>query len=188
MRMPRATQATLFGDGAAACVLRRAGWREGSRLHAARVETYGEGAALTQARGGGTNLPQHSPEDHHAPNPASDYAANHFEMDGAGALRLVLQHGRGFMERLWPGLSRSLGSITWAVPHQASGLALEAILDALGWPAERAIRTIDTLGNCVAASIPLSRSTRASPRARSGAATSACSLARARASPLEASC
>ena len=38
---------------------------------------------------------------------------------------------------------------------QASGLALDAITDALGWPADRMLRTLDTLGNTVAASIPL---------------------------------
>jgi 3-oxoacyl-[acyl-carrier-protein] synthase-3 len=79
----------------------------------------------------------------------------------------VLRHGGAFVERLWPGLSRGLGTIAWVVPHQASrchdrilllalartamdhahahdvaralqasGLALDAITDALGWPGE----------------------------------------------------
>ena len=38
---------------------------------------------------------------------------------------------------------------------QASGLALDAITDVLGWPAERMLRTLDRMGNVVAASIPL---------------------------------
>ena len=40
--------------------------------------------------------------------------------------------------------------------HGRAGIVAACVLGlAFGWPAERAIRTIDTLGNCVAASIPL---------------------------------
>ena len=49
--------ASLFGDAAAACVLRRSRWNERSSVHAARMETYGEGARLTECRGYGTSLP-----------------------------------------------------------------------------------------------------------------------------------
>ena len=150
--------ACLFGDAAVAVVLRAARRGEGSRLHAARMETYGAGANLTQARGGGTSLPAYLPDVHGArcsPNPLCDFAANHFEMDGPGTLKLVLEQGPSFLERLRPRLSSSLADIKWAVPHQASGLALDAITDALGWPADRMLRTLDTLGNTVAASIPL---------------------------------
>jgi len=147
--------APLFGDGAAACVVRKASWREGSALHRAHMETYADGASLTEVRGGGTNFPFHRVDDRAAPNPAATREVNHFQMDGPATMRMVLQHGPGFMERLRPGLSSGLGDIAWVVPHQASGLALDAITDALGWPAERMLRTLDRLGNVVAASIPL---------------------------------
>ena len=168
----------------------------GSALHRAHMETYADGASLTEVRGGGTNFPFHRVDDRAAPNPAATREVNHFQMDGPATMRMVLQHGPGFMERLRPGLSSGLGDIAWVVPHQASGLALDAITDALGWPAERMLRTLDHLGNVVRAgthrwavasspgaahgTTPLdrlpprsrSRSTRASPRAASSAATS----------------
>ena len=75
--------------------------------------------------------------DHHRPNPESTYAVQHFAMDGPATMQMVLRHGGGFVERLWAGLSGGLGGIAWVVPHQASGLALDAITDALGWPAGR---------------------------------------------------
>lgn len=143
--------APLFGDGAAACVVRKASWREGSALHRAHMETYADGASLTEVRGGGTNFPFHRVDDRAAPNPAATREVNHFQMDGPATMRMVLQHGPGFMERLRPGLSSGLGDIAWVVPHQASGLALDAITDALGWPAERMLRTLDRLGNVVRA-------------------------------------
>lgn len=148
--------ACLFGDAAVAVVLRRATRAESSRMHAARMETYGSGASLTQARGGGTTVPAFLPDGVQCSvNPRCDFAANHFEMDGPGTLKLVLERGPAFLERLRPRLSSSLMDIRWAVPHQASGLALDAIEHALGWPADRMLRTLDQLGNTVAASIPL---------------------------------
>ena len=149
--------APLFGDGAAACVVRKASWREGSALHRAHMETYADGASLTEVRGGGTNFPFHRVDDRAAPNPAATREVNHFQMDGPATMRMVLQHGPGFMERLRPGLSSGLGDIAWVVPHQASGLALDAITDALGWPAERMLRTLDRLGNVARAGTPLAR-------------------------------
>jgi len=147
--------APLFGDGAAACVLRKAARGQHSAVHACHMETYADGAELTEVRGAGTNFPFHDPDDRSAVNPAATREINHFQMDGPGTIRMVLQHGSGFMERLRPGLSSSLGDIRWVVPHQASGLALDAITDVLGWPAERMLRTLDRMGNVVAASIPL---------------------------------
>ena len=145
--------ACLFGDGAAACVVRRPRRWEASCMHAARQETYAEGATCTELRGGGTSVD------------VADLYTNarrersrresYFSMDGPATLRLVLEHGPGFMERLQPGLSTSLGEIRWVVPHQASGLALDAIVDALGWPADRVLRTLPSMGNVIAASIPL---------------------------------
>ncbi len=40
------------------------------------------------------------------------------------------------------------------MPHQASGFALDS-LSAFGWPQSRVLRTLPTLGNVIAASIPL---------------------------------
>ncbi len=138
--------AALLGDAAAAAVLARTPTDEASAIHAVHLATYGAGAHLTEIRGGGSarhpNAPHTRPEDHL------------FHMKGLQVLKLTRQHGREFLEALRPGLSRGLGSIRWAVPHQASRMGLE-MLKAFGWPPERVRITLDRYGNCVAASLPL---------------------------------
>lgn len=137
---------TLFGDGAAAVVLTRTPPGEESALWAARLETYGEGAYYTQVAGGGTrkhpNRPETKPDD------------NLFYMDGPSVFALAVKHASAFLEHLRPGLSGGLGDIKLAVPHQASKLALEAHRF-YGFKRHQVVKTIDYLGNCIAASIPL---------------------------------
>lgn len=77
--------AALFGDGAAAVVLRRAAPGEGSCVQRALLQTFSEGARLTQIEGAGTRLPPHPRDetlDHRAANPEVGYRHHHFQMDG----------------------------------------------------------------------------------------------------------
>lgn len=138
--------ASLLGDAAAAAVLVRTPAGEGSRLSAFHLATYGCGAELTQIRGGGSGK--------HPNHPATRPQDNLFHMKGLQVLKLTRQHGRDFLERLSPGLSRGLGGIRWVVPHQASKIGLD-MLQHYGWPPERLLLTLERFGNCVAASIPL---------------------------------
>lgn len=137
---------TLFGDGAAAVVLQRTPQGEPSCVHAARYETYGVGAEHTQIPGGGTrrhpNLETTTPED------------NLFHMDGPAVFKMAMEYAPAFLERLLPDFAAQLATIKVIVPHQASKLALDSHYF-LGMSEEQVVRTIDRLGNCVAASIPL---------------------------------
>jgi len=138
---------TLFGDGAAAAVVGRP--REsGSRscVHAARFETYGEGAYHTQVAGGGTRR--------HPNDPDTQAEDNLFFMDGPAVFRMAVRLAPEFLERLSPGLSHGPGDIKIVVPHQASKLALEAHRF-FGMKRNHIMRTIDRYGNVIAASIPL---------------------------------
>ncbi len=137
---------TLIGDGAAAVVVGRTPDGEGSALRAARLETYPEGARHTQIPGGGTHR---SPHD--ADVPLTDFT---FQMDGPRVLRMAREHAPAFLERLWPGLSAGLPGIDLVVPHQASLAGLK-LLSRFGWPEDRVVTTLETLGNVVAASLPL---------------------------------
>jgi 3-oxoacyl-[acyl-carrier-protein] synthase-3 len=141
---------TLFGDAAAAAVVTAPPlpWHGDSAapaIHRIRFETYGEGADLTALPGGGTRL--------HPANPAHRPADNLFHMDGPGVLRLTLQYAASFLERLQPGLSCGLQGIDLVIPHQASKMGMK-MLGAFGWPEAKIVRTLDLLGNCIAASIP----------------------------------
>ena len=136
--------ALLIGDGAAAVLVGRAEGEEG--VQAMRFETYPEGADHTRIRGGGSLLPPGHPD--------ADPLAFTFDMQGRRVLRLAAQVVPGFLERLRPGLSTGLPGIDRVVPHQASAAGLE-LMRRSGWPPEQTETTLATLGNVVAASLPL---------------------------------
>ncbi|KQR25557.1 3-oxoacyl-ACP synthase III family protein [Deinococcus sp. Leaf326] len=136
--------ALLIGDGAAAVLVGRAEGGEG--VQAMRFETYPEGADHTRIRGGGSLLPPGHPD----AGPL-DFT---FDMQGRRVLRLAAQVVPGFLERLRPGLSTGLPGIDRVVPHQASAAGLE-LMRRSGWPPEQTETTLATLGNVVAASLPL---------------------------------
>ena len=138
--------ASLVGDAAAAVVVTRTGDDDDSRIHHAHFKTYGDAAYLTTIMGGGSRF--HPRFDGH--NPQDDL----FHMDGPAVLRKVREIAAGFLEELYPGLSKGLGDIDVVVPHQASKIGL-LMLERFGWPEKKIMRTIETLGNCVAASIPV---------------------------------
>lgn len=136
----------LFGDAAAAAVLTRTPDGEESKMSSYVFRTFGSGAYSTCVMGGGTskhpNMPDTKPED------------NLFSMRGFEVFKLARKHGGPTLEMLRPGLSKGLENIEMVVPHQASGMAIQAF-DFYGWPKEKIAITIDRLGNCIAASIPV---------------------------------
>jgi len=137
---------TLFGDAAAAAVVARTPDGEASCVHAARFETYGDGADFTAIYGGGTR--RHPNAEH------TRREDNLFHMDGRRIFRMVMRRAPAFLEALQPGLSQGLGDIRLLVPHQASRLALRAHASQFGFDEARTVTTLERLGNCVAASIP----------------------------------
>jgi 3-oxoacyl-[acyl-carrier-protein] synthase III len=137
--------ASLVGDAAAAVVVTKSDANDKSMIHHAHFKTYGDGAYLTTIMGGGSRL--HPRFDGHKPED------DLFHMDGPAVLRMVRGIAHDFLDELYPGLSKSLVDIDVVVPHQASKVGL-MMLERFGWPENKIMRTIETLGNCVAASIP----------------------------------
>ncbi|MEZ6018997.1 MAG: 3-oxoacyl-[acyl-carrier-protein] synthase III C-terminal domain-containing protein [Planctomycetota bacterium] len=70
----------------------------------------------------------------------------------APRLRFTLRKAPRFLRRLLGELDRD--SIDCIIPHQTSKAGLDA-LERLGMAGDRIVRILPTLGNCVAASIPL---------------------------------
>lgn len=141
----QAESASLLGDAAAAVVVTHTPDGESSALLSARIETYGDGAHLTQVAGGGTKR--------HPNRPDSQPVENLFHMEGRAVAHFALRYSENFLERLRPGLANQLGEIKLVVPHQASLLMIRS-LTRYGWPTEQIAVTLDRLGNCIAASIP----------------------------------
>ena len=137
--------ASLVWDAAAAVVVTRAEAGDPAMIHHAHFKSFGDGAYLTTIMGGGSRFhPRfvgHNPED------------DLFHMNGPAVLRMVRGIAHEFLDELYPGLSKSMVDVDVVVPHQASKVGL-MMLERFGWPENKIIKTIETLGNCVAASIP----------------------------------
>ena len=138
--------ATLVGDAAAALVVTRSGPDDSAAIHHAHFKTYGDGASFTAIRGGGSA--RHPAKADH--NSEDDL----FRMDGPAVLRMVRSFDEAFLEELYAGLSKSLSDIDLVVPHQSSKVGL-LLLQRYGWPESKIMHTLEWLGNCVAASIPV---------------------------------
>jgi 3-oxoacyl-[acyl-carrier-protein] synthase III len=137
----------LFGDGAAAIVVARPEKGDPACLHAARFETYSEGAALTGIPGCGTRRPPGHPD--------TNLSDSLFRMNGPALLRVAVRHGRPFLKRFAHDLAGLSFCDALLIPHQPSRAGM-GLYEPLGFPPGRTVVTLTELGNCVAASMPLS--------------------------------
>ncbi len=140
--------AGLMGDGAAAVLVERDD-SSGSLLLRTLMETWPEGAALTEIRGGGTKLRVTS---YCAETNLEDFL---FHMDGAAVFRLAAEKMEPFVKRLVGGSSSRWDAVDWVVPHQASLPAVRHLRKRLGIPVAKVVETVQRQGNVIAASIPL---------------------------------
>ena len=137
---------TLFGDGAVAAIVRPTPVGENSAIEQLHFETYGDGAHLTEVLGGGMRVHPNDPNTR-----PEDFL---FRMDSRGVMRMVGKLAIPFFERVRTGLSKGLGDIDLVVPHQASKLGIRS-LQFFGMTADKVVHTLESRGNCIAASIPI---------------------------------
>ncbi|ULL13859.1 beta-ketoacyl-ACP synthase III [Paenibacillus sp. H1-7] len=138
--------AALFGDGAAAVVIGPAEEQESSRIVCSAMQTYSQGAHLSQIRGGGTGA--------HALTEQEE-AAFLFEMDGQGIYKMASRILPGFVASLLQQASCAMKDIQLVVPHQGSAMAMRLISRKLGISQEQLMFITPTHGNTIAASIPM---------------------------------
>lgn len=143
--------AALMGDGAAAVILTRIAEDsdDSPALLASAMETWPEGAALTEIRGGGTTLPAVR---HEAGKNSPDFL---FHMDGPGVFRLAAERIGPFVGGLIGDAPNRWDAIDLVIPHQGSLLAMRHLRQRLGIPEEKLIETAADHGNVIAASLPL---------------------------------
>lgn len=140
--------AGLMGDGAAAAVLEPDPDGESALLRWA-METWPEGAAHTEIRGGGSRIPAIA----HRPGENSEDFL--FHMDGPAVFKLAAEKIGRFVDGLIGTDANRWDGIDWVVPHQASVSGLRRLGRRLGIPGGKMIQTVRTQGNVIAASIPL---------------------------------
>ncbi|MBP9224302.1 MAG: hypothetical protein KBF76_10565 [Verrucomicrobiales bacterium] len=143
--------AALMGDGAAAVILARSEENspDASSLLVSALETWPEGAALTEIRGGGTSLPAIC----HQPGINSEDFL--FHMDGPGIFRLAAEKIEDFVDRLIGTSADRWEGIDLVIPHQGSLLAMRHLRQRIGAPAEKMIEIAQNHGNIIAAAMPL---------------------------------
>ncbi|MEW6639034.1 MAG: 3-oxoacyl-[acyl-carrier-protein] synthase III C-terminal domain-containing protein [Pseudomonadota bacterium] len=136
--------APLFGDGAAAAVLRRSDGA--SAILAIRLETYPDGAHLCEIPAGGSRWNPRRP-----PPSEQDYL---FRMNGAALARLAMERLPDFITRVLDEAGVRLDDIACVMPHQASRLGLRFLKRLLGAKGAAMVDILADHGNQVSASLP----------------------------------
>ncbi|MDB5438810.1 MAG: hypothetical protein JWM33_1237 [Caulobacteraceae bacterium] len=141
----RPEASAIFGDGAAAAAIEATSEANGSALLACRLETYGDGAELSQLQAGGTRLRPHEDID-------GFLAGARFQMDGPNLFRATTRRFPGFVQRVLEQAETSLDDIALVIPHQASASALDYLRHLM--PGKPVIDIFSDHGNQIAASLP----------------------------------
>jgi 3-oxoacyl-[acyl-carrier-protein] synthase III len=145
--LKEAESAALFGDGAAAVVVEPTPESDASAFLDWEMNTWPEGAELTELRGGGTR----HPPDHPEKTKAED---NLFHMEGTRIYRIALGRVNDTLTALLKRNQVTAKEIDWIIPHQASGRALQAG-SMFGFRQERIVNITAEYGNTIAASMPM---------------------------------
>lgn len=141
--------AMLFGDGAAAIVLKVEA-NESSKIIYSKYRTYPAGIEFCQIYGGGSKFPANlknltiESEDKYK-----------FKMVGKSIFKITTRYFKPFVDDLLKEANMRLEDIDIIVPHQASKKGIELIYKKLGVPKDKVIDIFDRYGNTIATSIPL---------------------------------
>jgi len=141
--------ASLLGDAAAAIYLEE-GEIENQGIIDSEMESWPDGAHLTEVRGGGTNL--------HPQDSTTKDADNLFSMSGPEVFRYALPKVHSMIQRILKNNNISQSDIDLLIPHQASGRGVKAYSRFGGFNQDRVMNIVEKTGNCVAASLPLALS------------------------------
>lgn len=135
----------IFGDGAAAAVLRCTPDGLSSRILASRSMTLPEGVDFCRIRSGGSRW-------HRRGFPEHSEAV--FEMKGKQLFALVGRHMPEFVDGLLAEAGVEKSDIALFIPHQASRQALDHVAKMLGFNDGRMVDVYGDFGNQVGASLP----------------------------------
>ncbi|RJT34853.1 ketoacyl-ACP synthase III [Mesorhizobium waimense] len=138
--------AALFGDGAGAAVLRRAGPGE-SRVAANLMRTYPSAWDACGIGSGGTRFD-------FARQPEEFARHSLFHMDGKELFRVTSRHFNGFVTELLERAGWRHEDVDLVVPHQASPFALAHMARQTGFAPDKLVDISARYGNQIAASIP----------------------------------
>lgn len=139
--------APLFADGAGGVLLVPA--PAGTGFLSSVLHSDGAGAEKVYVPAGGARKPASA------------------ESLASGEHYIRMRDGRGLFEQAVTGMKAiaelaleraglTMADVDLVVPHQANRLIIEAGMKAMGVPMEKVVVTIDRIGNCTAATVPVS--------------------------------
>lgn len=141
--------AMLFGDGAAAMVL-KVEEGESSRIIYSKYRTYPAGIEFCQIYGGGSKMPANLNN-----LTAETEELYKFRMIGKSIFKITTKYFKPFVDDLLKEANMKLDDIDIIVPHQASKKGIELIYKKLNFPKDRVIDIFEKYGNTIATSIPM---------------------------------
>ncbi len=135
---------TIFGDGAAACVIEKSDGS--SKIISSYMETHSLGSSFCRLEAGGTRMPPAQPLDHKL--------HGLFHMESKKVFKLATQILSHTHQIVLEQAELTLADVSWVIPHQASYLAMHHLRKRFNIPKEKLIDIFATHGNQMAASIP----------------------------------
>lgn len=139
--------AVLFGDAAAAAIIEPTPEGEPSAYIDWEMNTWPDGADLTEFRGAGTRHPPNHPT-------KTSPKDNLFQMRGKQVYRQALLRIKQNLTDLYSRNKVTPKDFDRLILHQASGPAVQ-MSEAFGFPPGKTVNIISKVGNTIAASIPL---------------------------------
>ena len=139
--------ASLFGDGAGAVIVGTPR-RSGAVLLGTHFQTFSEGASWCHFDGSGSDMRARR-------NFEGVHDDTYFKMRGKLMYRLAAERMPAFLGTLLNRSGLRIADVNVWIAHQASGHALRHMQEALDLPSDRFVHTLETFGNLVSASIPV---------------------------------
>jgi 3-oxoacyl-[acyl-carrier-protein] synthase-3 len=140
----------IFGDGAAAAIIRRSADGARAGILASKMETLSAGVEHCRIPAGGS---RHHPR--RSVHTVADFdALTLFHMEGKAVFKLASEALPGFTDALLAQAGVRMRDLAAVVPHQASQLALTHLARRLDIGTEQLVDIFADYGNQVAASLP----------------------------------
>ena len=135
----------LFGDGAGAVVLSEVG--SGRGLLGSWMMSDGAGSGVIEVPAGGVRTPIHSS--------GFEEGDQYFQMDGRAVWSFAVEAFPQAVREVLSKIGRELSEVDLIIPHQANLRIIEASMEELGLPIEKAYTNIQRYGNTAGASVPI---------------------------------
>jgi 3-oxoacyl-[acyl-carrier-protein] synthase-3 len=150
------TVRTLFGDGAAATLVGPS--KEGSgEIGEFVLGTDGAGAKKLIVPSGGFRLPRSADTAQERMDEVGCVRSqDNLYMDGQAIFRFAIHTVPSLISALLARSGRTVDEIDWYVYHQANKFMLESLAQCSNIPPEKMVYHLETVGNTVSATIPLS--------------------------------